>query len=294
MGDNMNKTKIYNLIQEYLIIVIGSLIYAFAFDWLFVPNNLVMGGFTGLAQIIHHYIPAIPIGSAVIALNIPLFAIGLKLQGPHLLFSSVFALLTSSVAIDIWPQFITFHPIDDHLMVSILGGAMVGGGLGFMLWVGATTGGTELAASLLKYKFRHIQIGRLCLLLDLCVIILYMIAFDAINDALYAGIAMFVSSRAMDSVVYGSRASKLALIICDNGQHMISELLKMDLGVTEIQAKGAFSRSDKYVLLCAFKPSRIAMLKQAVIMIDKHAFVIVVDAQEVYGEGFEAVKLNSL
>ncbi len=290
----MNKTKIYNLIQEYLIIVIGSLIYAFAFDWLFVPNNLVMGGFTGLAQIIHHYIPAIPIGSAVIALNIPLFAIGLKLQGPHLLFSSVFALLTSSVAIDIWPQFITFHPIDDHLMVSILGGAMVGGGLGFMLWVGATTGGTELAASLLKYKFRHIQIGRLCLLLDLCVIILYMIAFDAINDALYAGIAMFVSSRAMDSVVYGSRASKLALIICDNGQHMISELLKMDLGVTEIQAKGAFSRSDKYVLLCAFKPSRIAMLKQAVIMIDKHAFVIVVDAQEVYGEGFEAVKLNSL
>ena len=69
----MNKTKIYNLIQEYLIIVIGSLIYAFAFDWLFVPNNLVMGGFTGLAQIIHHYIPAIPIGSAVIALNIPLF-----------------------------------------------------------------------------------------------------------------------------------------------------------------------------------------------------------------------------
>ena len=179
-------------------------------------------------------------------------------------------------------------------MVSILGGAMVGGGLGFMLWVGATTGGTELAASLLKYKFRHIQIGRLCLLLDLCVIILYMIAFDAINDALYAGIAMFVSSRAMDSVVYGSRASKLALIICDNGQHMISELLKMDLGVTEIQAKGAFSRSDKYVLLCAFKPSRIAMLKQAVIMIDKHAFVIVVDAQEVYGEGFEAVKLNSL
>lgn len=294
MGDNMNKTKIYNLIQEYLIIVIGSLIYAFAFDWLFVPNNLVMGGFTGLAQIIHHYIPAIPIGSAVIALNIPLFAIGLKLQGPHLLFSSAFALLTSSVAIDIWPQFITFHPIDDHLMVSILGGAMVGGGLGFMLWVGATTGGTELAASLLKYKFRHIQIGRLCLLLDLCVIILYMIAFDAINDALYAGIAMFVSSRAMDSVVYGSRASKLALIICDNGQHMISELLKMDLGVTEIQAKGAFSRSDKYVLLCAFKPSRIAMLKQAVIMIDKHAFVIVVDAQEVYGEGFEAVKLNSL
>lgn len=284
----------WKTIEEYLTILFGSALYAIAFDWLFVPNNIVMGGFTGLAQTLNHYVPSISIGTVVILLNIPLFIIGIRIQGAKLLWSSIFAMLTSSAAVDILPKFVQFQPTSDHLMVCILGGALVGGGMGLQLWVGATTGGTELAATLLKYKFKHIQIGRICLLIDLCVITLYTVAFRSFSEAPYAAIAMYVSSTAMDSVIYGRKTSKVACIICNNDSELMEDLIKMDLGITEIKARGGYSGEDKKVLVCAFKPNKIAILKKAVIQKDPHAFVIVCDAQDVYGEGFAECIMNSL
>ncbi len=280
------KQKVLQTGKEYLLILLGSFIYALAFDWLFVPNNIVMGGFTGLAQTINHYLPFLPIGTMVILLNIPLFLLGIHLQGIKLLLSSVFAMLTSSLAVDLLPKFFTFQPIEDHLLVCLFGGAVTGIGLGVQLWVGATTGGTELAATLLKHKFRHIQIGKICLLIDLCVIAFYTITFHSLKDGLYAVIAMYICSSAMDQVIYGRKTSKVACIICSNSEQLRQELLQMDLGITEIQAKGGFTQEDKALLVCAFKPNRIASLKKAVIQKDPTAFVIVCDAQEVYGEGF--------
>lgn len=288
------KGKILKILKEYGIIFIGCLIYAVAFNWLFVPNNIVMGGFTGVAQTLNHLIPVLPIGTVILVMNIPLFAIGIKLQGKKLLFSSVFAMVVSSLAIDILPQFIEFKPVNDQLMACVLGGALAGSGFGLLLWVGATTGGTELAATLLKYKFKHVQIGRLCLLIDVCIIGIYGIVFNSLNDALYGIISMYVCSTAIDSVIYGRKTSKVACIICDNGEQLMQDLIQMDLGITEIQARGGFTQSDKKVLICAFKPSRISILKKAVIQKDPNAFVIVCDAQEVYGEGFAECMLNSL
>ena len=279
------KKKIVTTLREYALILIGSCLYAVAFDWLFVPNNIVMGGCTGLAQTVNHLLPVIPVGVCVIVFNIPLFIIGIRVQGIKLLLSSAFAMITGSAAIDILGELVTFQPLDDQLLACILGGAVVGIGLGLQLWVGATTGGTELAASLLKHKFRHIQIGKLCLVIDLCVVALYSAAFGALQDALYAVIAMYVSATAMDAVIYGRKTSKVACIISAKGDEILQDLLKMNLGITEIKAKG-FSRDDKQVLICAFKPSKIGMIRHAVQHLDPEAFVIICDAQEIYGEGF--------
>lgn len=291
---NLTRKNVWRYVQEYAIIFLGSMIYAVAFDWFFVPNNIVMGGFTGLSQTINHFFPYLSIGVIVFILNVPLFIIGFKVQGVKLLLSSAFAMLTSSIAIDVLPNFITFHPMDDRLMVCILGGAVVGFGVALQLWVGATTGGTELAATLLKYKFKHIQIGKIVLLLDLCVICLYTLAFGTYYEALYAGISMFVSSVAIDTFIYGRRTSKVAVIICNKDSELMDSLVQMDLGITEVKAKGGYTREDKMVLVCAFKANRIALLKKAVVQKDPNAFVIICDAQEVYGEGFAEVALNSI
>lgn len=288
------KSKVLKTIREYGLILIGSIIYAVAFDWLFVPNNIVMGGCTGLAQTINHYLSFLPIGVIVIVLNIPLFIIGIRLQGIKLLLSSAFAMVTSSVAVDVLPRFVTFHPLDDQLLACLLGGAMVGIGLGIQLWVGATTGGTELAATLLKHKFRHIQIGKLCLIIDLCVVALYSVTFGALKEALYAIIAMYVSAAAMDTVIYGRKTSKVACIISTNGNEILASLLEMDLGITELKAKGGYSKDDRDMLICAFKPSKIGMIKKLVHRIDPDAFVIICDAQEIYGEGFADAAANNL
>lgn len=277
-----------------VLIIIGSFIYAFAFDWLYVPNNLSMGGITGISQIINHFIPQIPIGVLVILLNVPLFCLALKLQGRQILLESLLAMVVSSVFIDIIPLFITFHPIEDTFLVSVFGGVLVGTGLGLLLLVGATTGGTELAARILKHRYRHVSIGRLCLIIDIIIIAAYIVVAKRIDAILYAMVAMYISTVAIDGVVYGRNTAKVACIICDDGEKMKEKLVELDLGVTEIKVRGGYSNDGKDMLICAFKPSRISALKSTIINIDKNAFVMICRADDVFGEGFAEVCLNSL
>lgn len=288
------KVRKSRIVKNVLLITLGSFIYAFAFEWLFVPNNIVMGGFTGLAQTLNRFVPAVPIGVTVILLNVPLFLLGIRRQGFRLLFSSVFAMSISSVFIDVLAYAVKFKPIEDHLVACLIGGGMVGLAMGILLMVGATTGGVELAARLLKYHFRHISIGKLCLTLDLSVIALYTVVFKNINDGLYAAIAMYISSLAMDAVVYGRNTSKVACIICSDGDVIKERLIELDLGVTNIRAHGGYSDSEKDILICAFKPSRISELKEAIMELDKTAFVIICNAEDIFGEGFADVSLDSL
>lgn len=288
------KRKYLNTLKYLGLITIGSFIYAFAFDWLYIPNNISMGGLTGISQIITHFLPQIPVGVLVIILNIPLFIIGVKLQGRRILITSIAAMVISSLFIDIIPLFITFHPIKDKFLVSVFGGVLVGIGLGLLLLVGATTGGTELAARLLKYKYRHISIGRLCLAIDIFIIVAYIVVSKRVDSILYAIVAMYISTLAIDLVVYGRNTSKVACIVCDDGEAMKQKLIELDLGVTEIKAVGGYSNSGKDMLICAFKPSKISELKSTIINIDKSAFVIICKADDIFGEGFAECNLNSL
>ncbi|MBQ2092257.1 MAG: YitT family protein [Clostridia bacterium] len=288
------KRKYLNTLKYLGLITIGSFIYAFAFDWLYIPNNISMGGLTGISQIIAHFLPQIPVGVLVIILNIPLFIIGVKLQGRRILITSIAAMVISSLFIDIIPLFITFHPIKDKFLVSVFGGVLVGIGLGMLLLVGATTGGTELAARLLKYKYRHISIGRLCLAIDIFIIVAYIVVSKRVDSILYAIVAMYISTLAIDLVVYGRNTSKVACIVCDDGEAMKKKLIELDLGVTEIKAVGGYSNSGKDMLICAFKPSKISELKSTIINIDKSAFVIICKADDIFGEGFAECNLNSL
>ncbi|MBQ3897709.1 MAG: YitT family protein, partial [Clostridia bacterium] len=274
------KRKYLNTLKYLGLITIGSFIYAFAFDWLYIPNNISMGGLTGISQIIAHFLPQIPVGVLVIILNIPLFIIGVKLQGRRILITSIAAMVISSLFIDIIPLFITFHPIKDKFLVSVFGGVLVGIGLGMLLLVGATTGGTELAARLLKYKYRHISIGRLCLAIDIFIIVAYIVVSKRVDSILYAIVAMYISTLAIDLVVYGRNTSKVACIVCDDGEAMKKKLIELDLGVTEIKAVGGYSNSGKDMLICAFKPSKISELKSTIINIDKSAFVIICKADD--------------
>ena len=288
------KIKKSRIVKNTLLITLGSLIFAFAFDSLFIPNNIVMGGFTGLAQTLNRFIPAVPVGVTVIVLNVPLFILGIRRQGFRLLLDSVLAMSLSSVFIDVLGYAVKFKPIEDHLVACLIGGGMVGLSMGILLMVGATTGGVELAARLLKYHFRHISIGKICLFIDLCVIVLYTLVFRNINDGLYAAIAMYISSLAMDAVVYGRNTSKVACIICSEGKLIQERLIELDLGVTNIRAHGGYSDSEKDILVCAFKPSRISELKSAIMETDKTAFVIICNAEDIFGEGFADVSLDSL
>lgn len=286
--------KIRKALCDYGIMIIGCLVYAAAVDGLFVPNNIVLGGFTGLAQTLHFLIPSLAVGVIVIVLNVPLFILGIRFQGMKMLFSSLFCMVLSSVFIDVIPLVWQFEPMEDELVACIFGGALVGLSMGILLWIGSSTGGVELAARLLKYKFKHIAIGKLVLAIDLCVILLYGVVFRDINNMLYSAIAMYVSSVTMDALIYGRKTAKIACIICDHGEEMCEKLNDLHLGVTKIRAEGGYKNESKSVLICTFKPNKISALKTAVIAIDPCAFVTVCEAQDVFGEGFAECRLDSL
>lgn len=288
-----SKNPALRWLYEYGVITLGCALYALCFDWFFQPNNIAMGGFTGVAQITNHYIPVLPIGIMSIALNIPLFLIGMRKQGLKLLISSLYAMSISSLMLDGLAAVYTFQPMEP-LLACIYGGVLLGISMGLLMTVGATTGGTELAARLLKYVLRHLSIGRLCLSIDVIVICLYAVTFRSINNALYGIIAMYISSLAMDAVVYGSVNAKIAYIISGRSGEIAKRLLSMDLGVTLLDGHGGFSGDAKQVVLCAFKRSQIAAIKATVTAIDPRAFIIVCEAHEVLGEGFGEYSPDSL
>ena len=285
--------KFRSVLRDFLVITLASAVYAVAFNWFFLPNGLTMGGFTGASQVLNRVIPALPIGAVTILMNVPLFILGVRRLGLQLLFSSLYATAASSLLLDLVGSLITFQPMEP-LLASLYGGALLGASMGLMLLVNATTGGTELLARLLKFRFRHLSIGRLCLVIDACIVCLYTLTFHNVNNALYSIIAIYLSSRAIDLVIYGSRTAELAYIISGKSDRIAQGLLDLNLGVTLLPATGGFSGDPKQVVLCAFKRSHITRIKALVHEMDPHAFLIVCQAHEVLGEGFGDYSQESL
>ena len=282
-----------SLLKSFVLITLGSLVYAVAFNWFFRPNGLTMGGFTGAAQIINYLLPAAPIGVVTIVMNVPLFALGVRKLGLQLLFFSLYATAASSLLLDAVGSLFTFQPMEP-LLACIYGGALLGASFGLMLLVNATTGGTELLARLLKFRFRHLSMGRLCLICDVAVVCLHALTFRSVHNALYSIIAIYISSHAIDMVLYGSRTAQLAYIISGRGEEIGRAILGLDMGITLLPATGGFSGEPKQVVLCAFKRSQVAVIKSLVHDMDPDAFLIVCQAHEVLGEGFARYSQESL
>lgn len=282
----MSNKTVRKILWDYLIITLGCVLYSISFTMFFDSNNLAMGGFTGLAQVLDHFIPAIPIGTAVFVMNVPLMIIGFKKEGFKLLFASFYAIFLTSVLIDGISYLYVFPPMDP-LLACIFGSILLGISLGIMMLKSATTGGTELMARLIKYKIHSLSIGKVCLIIDVTVICIYALSFRMLESALYGIIAMYISSIAMDAVCYGSSNGKMAYIISEHNDGIMKDLLDLGFGVTVVNGKGGWTGNDKKILLCTVKKNKIAVIKAVVSKHDpERAFVIVCEAKEVFGEGF--------
>ena len=290
----MRTGKLWAAFRPYLWITLASAVFALGFDWCYVPNQITLGGMTGLGQIIHAIVPAIPVGSAVIALNLPLFLLGWRLLGWKLLASSLFATAATSLGVDLLAACYSFPPMDP-MLASVFGGALIGLSLGMVFLQGATTGGTDLIARLLKLRFGHLPMGTLVMAVDLVVIALAALAFHSLSSALYGLVSLYISSLVIDRVLYGLDNAKVAYIISDRYQAINDAIIRdMDRGVTLLHGEGGWSGTDKKILLVAFKQRQIVSLKRTVKELDPDAFLIVCDAHEVLGKGFRRYQHNDI
>ncbi len=287
------KSKLVPICKSLFWITLGSAIFALGFDMFLVPNQIGAGGISGLAMVINAFIPAISVGAFSVIVNIPLFIAGYRFVGGKFFWGSLAGMLVSSVFIDIF----TMLPVipTEPLLGAIFGGLFVGAGCGIVFMQGASTGGVDIAARLLKYRLKNLSIGKLVLLVDMSIAVITGIAFRDINKILYCIVALFVSSEALDAVVYRFDYSYVAMIITDQDEAVRDAIdRRLDRGCTYLKGEGAYTGQQKNVIYCAIKRQQVAELKELVMEIDPNAFLVLQEAHQVLGEGFERYSKHRL
>lgn len=274
-------------------ILAGSAIYALGFSLFLEPNQIGAGGVSGLALVIRHFLPMLSVGVLSLLLNIPLFIAGRKFAGRKFFWGSLAGMAISSVLIDLFALIPMVKT--EPLLGAIYGGGLVGVGCGMVLMQGASTGGVDIIARLLKYKLKNISIGKLMLSVDLIIAAITGLAFGDLTKSLYCGVALFVSSEAMDAVVYRFDYSHVAVVVSDQAEKIRDAIAEqLDRGCTFLKGEGAYTGQQKNVIYCAIKRRQAAALKELVMSADPDAFLVLQEAHQVLGEGFEHYSRHKL
>ncbi|MBP3305139.1 MAG: YitT family protein [Oscillospiraceae bacterium] len=274
-------------------IILGSAVFSLGFNLFLSPHGLNAGGISGLAMVVEHLLQIGTVGLITAVMNLVLFLIGGMKIGKRFLAGSLVGAAVVSISLDLFALLPV--PQTEPLLASLYGGVICGLGLGLVFSTGASTGGSDIVVRLLKRKWQNVPIGTINICFDMAVAVLTGLAFWDVSSALYSGVAIFVTGKVIDAVVYSFDYSKVALIVSEKHQSISEAILRdMDRGVTFLQGEGAYSHQEKKVILTAIKKHQLAELKQLVTEIDPDAFVIVQEAHQVLGDGFSRYTKDSL
>ena len=278
---------------NYLMIIIGTGILAFGIACFYDPVGLVTGGFSGLAIVIKHISSmfiegGIPLWLTNIVLNVPVFILAYFLKGAKFIGKTLFGTIMLSVWLMVIPAMDLAE--GDLMIAALFGGVCAGAGIGFVIKVGATTGGTDMVSALVQLKLRHFSIVQILMVIDAIVVVLGLLIFG-MRPTLYAIIGIFVQTKVSDLIVEGFNYSKAVYIVTNEHEEVAKRIMtELERGVTGLHAKGMYTQTDKCVLYCVVTQKEIVGLKDIVNEVDSSAFVIVADVKEVLGEGFQEYK----
>lgn len=298
----MSFKKVAALFKIYFLITFGAAITALAINIFLVPYKIAPGGLSGLATVIFYLSGGrFPVGTVMLIINIPLFIMGYKFIGRHFFIRTLYGTIMLSVIIDLTEAYSAVlaekllvngvgTSAPDILLYSIIGGFISGIGLGIVLKMEATTGGTELAAKLLNKPIKNLTIGQILLGIDALIIVFAIIAFNSVLIGLYSLVSLFITTKVIDAMVEGVDYARAVLIISEQQEEIAKRIItEMDRGITELKGRGVYSGKDKNVLLCVLSRNEIQHLKEIVHALDSDAFMILADVREVLGEGFNGV-----
>ena len=269
-------------------ILAGTALTSFAFRFFTFPNHIVSGGVTGIAQIVN-MLTGFPVGVFTILMNIPLFLLAWKKLGRRFVVLTAICMGLSSVSIDLLEK--VARPLtEDPMLAAVYGGVIKGAGFGLIYTTGATTGGADIPARMLRRKYPHINFGTFSLGINAVIILSFAVIFRRFDSSMYTLICMYISSKVISLILYGPIDSRLCYIISDRSDEVRSAITgRLGRGATMLQGHGAWSGKEEQVILCVVKPPQLARLRALVREIDESAFLVVSDARSVYGKGFESI-----
>lgn len=286
------KRKRVRILKDIISIYIGTLIASVAINVFLVPCKLAPGGATGVSILIN-YLSGINVGYLIFLINVPIFLLGVKFFGKSygaktlagILFLSVNVDLVGKILKHININFIDFSQSSNILLGTLYGGVLMGVGLGIVIKNGGTTGGSDILAGVLHKLFR-IPIGQGLIMIDSTVMICAGFIFGA-EKALYALINLYATGLIINKLVSGAKNAKLAYIITNNIE-AVRKIIVEDLGKTGnySKAEGLYTKQNKDVIMTVLRDREIHILKELLLEVDKEAFVIVSDVNEVMGRGY--------
>lgn len=270
-------------LKNAILILVGLIFCALGFNLFLIPNNIAAGGFTGIAQLINS-VTGFPVGTVALALNVPLFLVSMKSLGLRFGLRSLIATIGFSLLLDNLHVPVITH---DLWLSTVYGGLVSGLGFGLILRGSATTGGTDMLASLIHRLIPSIRVSVGMFIIDGLVILASAFVYDT-AAAMYALICILISNVVIDFVLEGPNSSHSFFIISDRSDEIASRIMQeLDRGVTGLEGMGMYSHQHKRVLLCVVSRMETVTLRRIVFSVDPRAFVISAKAHDTYGEGFK-------
>ena len=280
---NLRITK--ESVYQYLLITLGSLVFALGQLYFIKPLHIPMGGVSGIA-LVTNYLWNLPIGVVSIVLNIPLFFLGWRTLGRGFFFKTAFGTVVSSVFVDLLVNIVPAFD-GEMLIAALYGGLIMGAGYGLIFRAGGTSGGVDIIAKWMN-KQKDIPIGTTNLIANAVVIIGSALIYGNLDSALYAMITSYLTSMVIDKMIYGMDAQKSAMIITSKPKEVASAVMTvLNRGCTGMDATGMYTGDKRTVLICAVRRHETGTLKKLILEQDDRAFMLISNISEVFGTNFK-------
>ena len=286
----MNRTRLWNAVKSWSLIVAGTAIYAFGLQYFILPNMLMEGGVTGIAVLLN-YAADLPVYLTSLLINLPLFLLGWRQLGKSAMVYTLAGTVLLSVFLWIAERLVEegwltpFRSQQDFILVVLYAGVTLGAGLGLVFRGGGTTGGVDIVARIV-HRLRGWSMGQIILTLDVLILGISLL-FIPKEKVLYTLVSVFIASKVIDFIQEGAYAAKAFTILCKEPEKLAAEITReLDRGVTLYPAVGGFSKEPKTVVYCVVSRFEIRKLKSLVRLHDKRAFIVINDVHDVLGEGF--------
>ena len=278
--------KIKAFFCDFLLFIFGSAVYSVAVLTFLSPNEISPGGVTGIA-ILLNYLFSLPVGLMVFVINIPILIIGFFKFGKVFILKTAVATACVSVIIDFFELFIPTLKID-LILASVFGGSLMGLGISIIMLRGSTTGGVDVVAKLINERFPYLSVGKIMLLIDAVIIALSAVVYKNAQSALYSIVTLYASSKIMDLMLYGADKGKIVYIISDHIQDIVYDILHViNRGVTILDVTGGYKQEKKQMIMCTVRRNEVHNVYKSVKAHDNKAFIVVAEAGEIHGKGFQ-------
>lgn len=287
----MKKERVKKFGMQIFWEVIGSAFLAAGIYNFAVQAKFPMTGFSGISIILYQLF-GVPIGFSTILLNIPVAIACYKLLGRPFFVSSIRCMVISSVMIDyIAPLFPVYD--GDRLLAALCTGVFAGLGYAVIYMQNSSTGGADFIIMAVKVKKPYLSVGKIAFVMDVMIILLGGFLFRDVDGMIYGMIVSFLLAIVVDKLMYGTNAGKMTLIVTEHGKKIcdvIDDCCKR--GSTILQGQGGYQGDTKQVVMCACSNKEMYLVQRAVKEADPESFLIILESNEVHGEGFKTIQIG--